>query len=96
MQSRALEKRYGERGEEFYSIVDGAFPSMLVMLACTDQGLGCSFVGAFDDDAVRRVLSLPATVRRIGIIAIGYCAEKGQKLERLPRSRVIHYETWKE
>jgi nitroreductase len=93
--TRRSKKRYSERGERFYSIVDGAFASMLLMLVCTDQGLGCSFVGAFDDDAVRGVLGLPAAVRPIGI-AIGYCAEKAQKLERLPRNRVIHYETWKE
>jgi nitroreductase len=94
--TRRSKQRYGRRGEEFYSIVDGAFAAMLLMLACINEGLGAAFVGAFDDEAVRAVLQLPNVVRPIGIISIGYCAEKGDKLSRLPRHRIIHYETWEE
>src|SRR5207248_3935292 len=38
--------RYGRRGVEFYSVVDGAFASMLVLLAAVDQSLGAAFVAA--------------------------------------------------
>jgi nitroreductase len=94
--TRRSRQRYGRRGEEFYSIVDGAFAAMLLMLGCINEGLGAAFVGAFDDDAVRAVLQLPNVVRPIGIISMGYCAEKGEKLSRLPKARIIHYETWEE
>ena len=47
-----------------------------------------------DDDAVRDVLGLPRYIRPIGIICIGYCAERPEKLPRLPRERIIHYEKW--
>src|ERR671930_1499653 len=50
---------YGRRGVEFYSVVDGAFASMLALLAAVNEGLGAVFVGAFDDDAVSEVLRLP-------------------------------------
>lgn len=94
--TRRSKARYGERGENFYSIVDGAFASLLVMLAAVDAGLGAAFVGAFDDDEVRTVLGLPKAVRPIGIIPIGFCAERPQKLPRLSKEHIIHYERWKD
>jgi nitroreductase len=94
--TRRSKARYGARGERFYSIVDGAFASLLLILAAVDAGLGAAFVGAFDDDEVQAVLGLPQAVRPIGIIPIGFCAESPQKVPRLPRQQIIHYERWKE
>lgn len=86
--------RYGERGKEFYSIIDGAFASMLILLTATNEGLGASFVGAFNDEKVSEILGLPEHVRPIGIIAIGYSDEKPARLERIQKDRLIHYERW--
>lgn len=86
--------RYGERGVRFYSIVDGAFAAMLILLGVADEGLGGCFVGAFDDDEVSRVLGLPETIRPIGIIPIGYPAEPAEKYPRLPLERIVHQERW--
>jgi nitroreductase len=38
--------RYGIRGTEFYSITDGAFASMLILLTAVNEGIGACFVGA--------------------------------------------------
>jgi nitroreductase len=81
---------YGRRGIEFYSIIDGAFASMLILLAAVDEGLGAAFVGAFDDGEVSRVLSLPRHVRPIGLISIGHCAERPRKFRRRPRKEILH------
>ena len=86
--------RYGERGKEFYSIIDGAFASMLILLTATNEGLGASFVGAFNDEKVSEILGLPEHVRPIGIIALGYSDEKPTRLERIQKDRLIHYERW--
>jgi nitroreductase len=88
--------RYGKRGIEFYSIVDGAFASMLILLTATNEGLGAGFVGAFDDEKVSEILGLPSDghVRPVGIIAIGYPSEKPSKFKRIPRSELVHYERW--
>jgi|SRR6266850_1905765 len=93
--TRRSSARYGERGEKFYSIVDGAFASMLLILSTVNEGLGAAFVGAFDDDKVRAVLGLPKVVRPIGIIPIGFCAEPPSKVPRRPKNEIIHYEQWK-
>jgi nitroreductase len=82
--------RYGQRGVEFYSVVDGAFASMLVLLAAVDIGLGAAFVAAFDDDAVSQVLGLPQHVRPIGLIAIGHCAQPAERVTRRSRREIVH------
>jgi nitroreductase len=81
---------YGRRGVEFYSVVDGAFASMLVLLAAVDRDLGAAFVAAFEDEAVAGVLALPPHVRPIGLIAIGYCAEPAEPLRRRRRADMVH------
>ena len=82
--------RYGKRGVNFYSIIDGSFAAMLILLAVVNEGLGACFVGAFYDREVRHVLGLPRAVRPIGIISIGYCAEAPEKFSRRSKARIIH------
>jgi len=84
--------RYGSRGREFYSIIDGAFASMLILLSAVNEGIDACFVGAFEDNKVSEILELPKDVRPIGIICIGYPAEKPEKLERMDVKALVHYE----
>lgn len=87
---RRSARRYGERGVRFFSIIDGAFVAMLILLAVVEEGLGACFVGSFYDEEVQEVLSLPQEVRPIGIIPIGYCAEGPRKFRRRSREQIVH------
>jgi nitroreductase len=49
---------------------------MLILLTATNEELGASFVGAFNDEKVSEILGLPEHVRPIGIIALGYPGKK--------------------
>jgi nitroreductase len=73
--------RYGSRGREFYSIIDGAFASMLILLSAVNEGIGACFVGAFQDNKVSEILELPKDVRPIGIICIGYPQKNPKSLK---------------
>jgi nitroreductase len=86
--------RYRKRGTEFYSIVDGAFASMIILLSAVNEGIGASFVGAFEDNKVVKILGLPGHVRPVGIIALGYPAEKPERFERLDLNNLVHYERY--
>lgn len=86
--------QYGNRGRNFYSVVDGAFSSMLILLSAVNEGLGACFVAAMNDDQVARVLALPEHVRPIGLISIGYPAERPYKTARLPREKITHSEKY--
>lgn len=87
---RRSARRYGERGVRFFSIIDGAFVAMLILLAVVEEGLGACFVGSFYDEEVQEVLSLPQEVRPIGIIPMGYCAEGPRKFRRRSREQIVH------
>ena len=87
---RRSARRYGERGVSFFSIIDGAFVAMVILLAVVEEGLGACFVGSFYDEEVQEVLSLPQEVRPIGIIPIGYCAEGPRKFRRRSREQIVH------
>ena len=86
--------RYGSRGTEFYSVIDGAFASMLILLTAVNEEIGACFVGAFDDNKVSEILGLPKNVKPIGIICIGYPGEKPEKLERIDINTLVHYEKY--
>jgi nitroreductase len=73
--------RYGKRGIDFYSVIDGAFASMIMLLSAVNEGIGASFVGAFEDNEVRKILRIPIQVRPIGIIALGYPAKSQKNLK---------------
>jgi nitroreductase len=92
--TRRSARRYGERGVHFYSIIDGGFAAMIILLAVVNEGLGACFVAAFHDRQVQQVLDLPPGVRPIGIIPLGYCAEAPRKLERRSKARIIHRERY--
>jgi nitroreductase len=86
--------RYGRRGIEFYSIIDGAFASMIILLSAVNEGIGASFVGAFEDNKVSKILGLPVHVGPMGIIALGYPAEKPERFERIELNKLVHYERY--
>ena len=86
--------RYGTRAKEFYSIIDGAFASMIILLSAINEGIGAPFVGAFEDDKVSQILQLPKYVKPVGIICLGYPAETPEKLSRIDISKLVHYEKW--
>jgi nitroreductase len=86
--------RYGARGVHFYSIIDGAFVAMLILLAAVEEGLGACFVAAFHDREVQEVLGLPPDVRPIGLVPVGYCAEGPRKLARRSKARIVHHDRY--
>lgn len=85
----------GGRGS-FFSLVDTSFASLLILLGAVEQGLGACFVGSYDPEAVAKLLALPDYVRPVGLITIGYPAERPQKPKtpKLPLSKVVHTDKW--
>ena len=93
--TRRSARRYGERGVHFFSITDGSFAAMLILLAVVNEGLGACFVGSFYDKEVQDVLGLPVEVRPIGIIPIGYCAEGSREFPRRSKAQIIHRDDYR-
>jgi nitroreductase len=63
-------------------------------LAATAEGLASCWIGAFSQDEVREVLGIPATVKVIGLMTIGYPAEGPRTKIRKPLAEIITVDHW--
>lgn len=89
-----IAKAYGARGEELYSIQNTSAAIQNLMLSAWDKGLGTCWVGAFDEEAVKNAVVLPANVRPLALITLGYPAGTPVKSKRKPVDSVLHWETF--
>lgn len=83
-------QRYGERGRALYAVLDAAAAVENLLLAAYALGLGTCWIGAFDDDRVKRILSLPDHVRPIAIIPVGYPGRQPRPTPRIPVARITY------
>jgi len=71
-----MEQYYGIRGERLYSIQNCAAAVENMLLTAHELGLGSCWIGAFDEEKVKRICSIPERARPQAIIAIGYADDK--------------------
>jgi len=85
---------YGARGKNLYCIQDTAAAIQNIHLAAYSMGLGTCWVGAFREDEAKKVLKIPAGLRPVAIIPMGYPAEKPPPRTRRPLKQIMHFETF--
>ncbi len=86
--------KYGSRGKVLYSIIDATAAAENLLLAVHALGLGSCWIGAFEEENVKKILNLPEGIKPIGIFPIGYPAEKPLPRDRLPLEAVVHKEKY--
>ncbi len=88
-----VETHYGKLGK-MYSIQNCAVVSFGIMLAAYNKGLSSCWVGAFDNEAVQRVLGIPDDMDPEVIITLGYGDEtKKASLREDPRY-ISYFNSW--
>ena len=88
------ERYYGTRGSRLYTIQGAAAAIENMLLTAHSLGLGACWVGAFDEEEIRRLCNMPEHVNVQGIVAIGYADETP---EAPPKHRIEHimfFEKW--
>lgn len=80
---------YGERGTGLYSICDVSVSIQNMMLLAYEQGLGSTWVGAFDEKEVSGILNLPNNLRPIVICPVGYPAESPPAPPRASKAEAV-------
>jgi len=85
---------YGRRGATLYCLQDTAAATQNMLLAACALGLGTCWIGAFQEEEVRRILRIPAGVRPVAIIPVGHPAEKPGARSRRPLNEIVHHETF--
>ncbi len=84
-------QRYEDRGRTLYVLQDTAAAMTSMMLAATSLGLGSCWVGAFWESQVKQVLDLPAHLRPVAILPLGYPDEEHPAKELRPESEVVFF-----
>ncbi|MBC7328162.1 nitroreductase family protein [bacterium] len=74
--------------EKWYA-VDVAIAMQTLVLAATALGYGTCWIGAFDEDAVKEVLEIPAEHRVIALTPLGIPAEQPAQRPRKPFTEVF-------
>lgn len=82
--------------DQHYYLADSGIASQNLMLAARAEGLGTVFVGIFDEEKVKQLLDIPASIRVIGLFPLGYPLEdKKDGPPRKPLSEICHTGKWK-
>ncbi|MBD3203031.1 nitroreductase family protein [Candidatus Woesearchaeota archaeon] len=71
-ETEKLKQFYGIRGERLYSIQNCAACIQNMLLAAHAVGLASCWVGAFEEDHLRRILGIPEDIRPQALLPIGY------------------------
>jgi len=87
-------QQYGERGEKQYSYQDCAAAVQNMLLEAHTLGLGSCWVGAFDDEMIRRACGIPDNVKPVAVLPIGYPGEKPAQHHKYNVLDVSFIEKW--
>ena len=77
-----------------YAEVDTSIAMDHLVLAATALGLGTCWVAAFDPQAAREILKLPAGVEPIAFTPLGYPADEPREKKRKPLMELVRYGHW--
>ena len=82
-------QRYGERGENLYSICDVSASIQNMMLLAYSEGLGSCWIGAFKERRIIEILNLPSNLRPIAIVPVGYSDIKQKISSRISKEEAV-------
>jgi nitroreductase len=83
--------RYGARGRNLYAIQDTAAAIQNMLLMVHSLGLGCCWIGAFEESKVMKVLGLEGHLQPVAILPIGYPAEQPEPTPRKSLESVVEW-----
>ncbi len=86
-----IRRRYGERGTSLYMIMDVAASVQNALLAAHAMELGACWVGAFNEEPVRRLLELPSHLRPVALIPVGYTDESPYRPPQMGRDEAVDF-----
>lgn len=77
-----------------YADVDAAIVMDHLVLAAADLGLGTCWIGAFDPEKARSLLSLPEGAEPVAFTPLGYPADQVSAKKRKPLEDLVIYDPW--
>ena len=89
------ERYYGIRGERLYTIQNCAAAVQNILLEAQSLGLGSCWIGAFDEEMVKKTLTVEEFARPQAIVTIGYAAEVPPKPPKYPLNAITFFNYWR-
>jgi nitroreductase len=80
-------------GQPSYSI-DVAIALSFMNLQATELGLGCCWIGHFEEEQVKQILKIPKTVRVVQLMTLGYFEENPPPKSRKRPDEIVSYDYW--
>lgn len=74
-----------------YSLIDIGIASENICLQAEAEGLGSCMLGWFDEQQLKKILSIPKSKRVELIITIGYSVANQREKKRKPKEEVVSY-----
>lgn len=88
---KKIASKYGERGQNLFSICDVSASIQNLMLQAHSEGLGTCWVGSFDEKEAGKVLNLPENLKPVVILPVGYPSEKPRATSRVSKNEAIEF-----
>jgi nitroreductase len=88
----AIEPTYVMMCGQSAGILDVSIAFSFMMLEATELGLGTCWLGAFDENAVRKILDVPDEVRIVAMTPLGYPDEAPAARPRKSIDEVVCYD----
>jgi nitroreductase len=85
---------YGQRGRTLYCIQDTAAAIQNINLAAHSLGLGTCWVGAFQEEEVKKALETPRGIRPVALIPVGQPLVFPSPRTKRAVGDMVHYETF--
>ncbi len=90
-----VEKYYGLRGRNLYSIQNCAAAIQNMLLEAHSLGLGTRWIGGFEEEKLKGLLGIPPEGRPQAIIVLGYPARIPEKPPKYPMESVVYLNKWR-
>jgi len=75
--------------------IDVAIALEHIALQATAEGLGTCWIGAFDQEAVKKIIEAPENVVVVELMPLGYPATQAPPKNRLPLEEIVYEEVWR-
>ncbi len=89
------ERYYGEKGKTFYTVQNCAAAVQNMLLEAHALGLSTRWVGAFDVDKVKALLSVPEEIEVHTIVALGYAKDIPPIPSKYPLEALVYFGAWR-
>jgi len=77
------------------SLIDLAIAVDHMTLKAVEEGLGTCWIGAFEQQEVKGILSIPNNVNIVALLPIGYPADQPSPKSRKPLTEIVCHDKWR-